>query len=77
MKLKTLLTAALVGAGLDVFENEPQVPERLRALPQVVLSPHIGSGTGQTRQAMADLAYDNLQLGLAGQPLRTPVPECR
>ena len=65
------------GAGLDVFENEPQVPERLRALPQVVLSPHIGSATGQTRQAMADLAFDNLQLALTGQPVRTPVPECR
>ncbi len=65
------------GAGLDVFENEPQVPERLRALPQVVLSPHIGSATGQTRQAMADLAFDNLQLALTGQPVRTPVPEWR
>jgi hydroxypyruvate reductase len=49
----------------------------LLALPQVVLSPHIGSATGQTRQAMADLAYDNLQRGLAGLSLRTPVPEYR
>ena len=65
------------GAGLDVFEDEPQVPERLRALPQVVLSPHIGSATGQTRQAMADLAFDNLRLALGGQPVRTPVPEWR
>ena len=64
------------GAGLDVFENEPHVPERLRALPQVVLSPHIGSATGPTRQAMADLAFDNLRLVLSGQPARTPVPEC-
>ena len=67
----------IAGAGLDVFENEPNVPERLRALPQVVLSPHIGSATGQTRQAMADLAFDNLQRVLAGQAARTPVPECR
>jgi hydroxypyruvate reductase len=67
----------IAGAGLDVFEAEPQVPARLLALPQVVLSPHIGSGTGQTRQAMADLAYDNLHRGLAGLSLRTPVPECR
>ncbi len=65
------------GAGLDVFENEPQVPDRLRALPQVVLTPHIGSATGQTRQAMADLAFDNLHLALSGRPVRTPVPESR
>ena len=75
--IDALEQGVIAGAGLDVFENEPQVPERLRALPQVVLTPHIGSATGQTRQAMADLAYDNLQRGLAGQPLRTPVPECR
>ena len=79
---ETALIAALeqgviAGAGLDVFENEPQVPERLKAMPQVVLTPHIGSATGQTRQAMADLAYDNLQRGVAGLGLRTPVPECR
>ncbi|WP_088286843.1 2-hydroxyacid dehydrogenase [Ideonella sp. A 288] len=65
------------GAGLDVFEDEPNVPERLRALPQVVLVPHIGSATGQTRQAMADLAFANLQAKFAGTPLPTPVPECR
>jgi hydroxypyruvate reductase len=64
-------------AGLDVFEAEPQVPARLLALPQVVVSPHIGSATGQTRQAMADLAFDNLQRALSGQPVRTPVPELR
>ena len=65
------------GAGLDVFENEPNVPERLRALPQVVLAPHIGSATGQTRQAMADLAFANLKAHFGGQPLPSPVPECR
>ncbi len=65
------------GAGLDVFENEPQVPERLRALPQVVLTPHIGSATAQTRQAMADLAAANLREHFAGRPLPTPVPECQ
>jgi lactate dehydrogenase-like 2-hydroxyacid dehydrogenase len=64
------------GAALDVFENEPNVPERLRALPQVVLTPHIGSATGQTRQAMADLAFANLQAHFAGRRLPSPVPEC-
>ena len=65
------------GAGLDVFESEPDVPERLRALPHVVLAPHIGSATSQTRQAMADLAYGNLQAHFAGRPLLSPVPECQ
>jgi len=67
----------IAAAGLDVFENEPQVPERLRALPQVVLAPHIGSATGATRQAMADLAFGNLQAHFAQRPLLSPVPECR
>ena len=75
--IEALEQGVIAGAGLDVFENEPHVPERLRALPQVVLAPHIGSATGQTRQAMADLAFDNLQCQLSGQPVRTPVPECR
>ena len=75
--IDALEQGVIAGAGLDVFENEPQVPERLRALPQVVLTPHIGSATGQTRQAMADLAFDNLSLALAGRPVKTPVPECR
>jgi lactate dehydrogenase-like 2-hydroxyacid dehydrogenase len=65
------------GAGLDVFEAEPNVPERLRALPHVVLTPHVGSATGQTRQAMADLAFGNLQAFFAGRPALTPVPECQ
>ena len=64
------------GAGLDVFDNEPHVPERLRALPHVVLSPHIGSATQQTRQAMADLAFNNLRAHFANEPVITPVPEC-
>jgi lactate dehydrogenase-like 2-hydroxyacid dehydrogenase len=65
------------GAALDVFEDEPNVPERLRALPQVVLVPHIGSATTDTRQAMADLAAGNLREFFAGRPVLTPVPECR
>ena len=75
--IEALEQGVIAGAGLDVFENEPHVPERLRALPQVVLSPHIGSATGQTRQAMGDLAFDNLHAKFSGQPLPTPVPECR
>ncbi len=67
----------IAGAGLDVFEDEPRVPARLLAMPQVVVTPHIGSATGQTRQAMADLAFANLREHFAGRPLPTPVPECR
>ncbi|WP_377153735.1 2-hydroxyacid dehydrogenase [Roseateles sp. UC29_93] len=65
------------GAGLDVFEREPDVSERLRAIPHVVLSPHIGSATTQTRQAMADLVVANLQARLGGRPPISPVPECQ
>ena len=75
--IDALESGALGGAGLDVFADEPRVPERLRALPQVVLTPHIGSATGQTRQAMADLAFANLRAKFTAQPLPTPVPECR
>jgi lactate dehydrogenase-like 2-hydroxyacid dehydrogenase len=64
------------GAALDVFEDEPRVPDRLKALPHVVLVPHIGSATGQTRQAMADLAFGNLREHFSGRPVLTPVPEC-
>jgi hydroxypyruvate reductase len=66
----------IAGAGLDVFEAEPSVPQALRSNPRVVLTPHIGSATTQTRNAMADLAFDNLALHFSGKPLRTPVPEC-
>jgi lactate dehydrogenase-like 2-hydroxyacid dehydrogenase len=75
--VEALERGVIGGAALDVFENEPHVPERLRALPQVVLTPHIGSATAQTRQAMADLAQANLRAHFAGQALPTPVPECR
>jgi lactate dehydrogenase-like 2-hydroxyacid dehydrogenase len=75
--IDALERGVIAAAGLDVFENEPNVPERLRALPQVVLAPHIGSATGQTRQAMADLAFANLKAHFSGQPLPSAVPECR
>lgn len=79
---QTALIAALehgeiAGAGLDVFENEPHVPEALRALDNVLLTSHIGSATGETRRAMADLARANLEAFFAGRPVLTPVPECR
>ena len=75
--IDALERGVIAGAGLDVFEAEPKVPERLRAMPHVVLVPHIGSATGQTRQAMADLAFANLGAHFTGKPLLTPVPECQ
>jgi len=51
---------AITGAGLDVYENEPQVPARLRALDNCVLLPHLGSATAETRQAMGQMALDNI-----------------
>jgi lactate dehydrogenase-like 2-hydroxyacid dehydrogenase len=75
--IDALERGVIAGAGLDVFENEPHVPERLCALPHVVLAPHIGSATAATRQAMADLAFGNLQAHFAGQALLSPVPECQ
>lgn len=75
--IDALQRGVIAGAGLDVFEDEPRVPQALCDLKHVVLTPHVGSATTTTRQAMADLAFDNLRLHLAGQPVRTPVPECR
>ena len=75
--IAALQQGTIAGAGLDVFENEPQVPEALRALDNVVLVPHIGSATTQTRHAMAARAFANLQAHFAGTPLPSPVPECR
>lgn len=72
-----LVSGRLGGAGLDVFDGEPQVPQALIDLPHVVLTPHIGSATRETRQAMVDLAYNNLVRHFEGQPVLTPVPECR
>ena len=75
--IAALQAGTIAGAALDVFENEPNVPQALREMDNVVLTPHIGSATSQTRQAMADLAFNNLRAHFAGEKLPTPVPECR
>jgi hydroxypyruvate reductase len=75
--IEALQNGTIAGAGLDVFENEPQVPAALRALDNVVLTPHMASATHETRQAMADLALNNLRAHFAGERLLSPVPECR
>ncbi len=58
--VQALLQGRIGGAGLDVFEDEPKVPEALFGCDRVVLAPHIASATRETRQAMADLVFDNL-----------------
>ena len=63
----------LGAAALDVFADEPRVPTALRALPNVVLTPHVGSLTVETRHAMGQLVVDNLAAHFAGLPLLTPV----
>ena len=71
--VKALADGTLGAAGLDVFESEPKVPEALFAMDQVVLQPHVGSATHETRKAMGDLAVDNLRAHFAGKPVLTQV----
>jgi lactate dehydrogenase-like 2-hydroxyacid dehydrogenase len=73
--IATLKEGRLGAAGLDVFEDEPHVPEALIGMDQVVLLPHQGSATVETRKAMGDLVVDNLAAHFAGKPVLTPVPE--
>jgi glyoxylate reductase len=67
------LVSGRITAGLDVFANEPQAPEALRGLPNVVLTPHIASATVETRAAMTRIVVDNVLAFERGEPLKTPV----
>ena len=69
-----LVNGRIAGAGLDVFEDEPRVPQALLPLDNVVLLPHLASGTRETRQAMADLVVANLHSFFEQGRLLTPVP---
>jgi len=70
------LAAGTIGAaGLDVFADEPHIPPALLAMDNVVLLPHVGSATQETRQAMGDLCKANLDVWFAGRPLLTLIPE--
>ena len=68
-----LRTHLIAGAGLDVFEEEPKVEPELLTLENVMVVPHLGSGTVETRTAMADLAARNVAAVLSGQAPLTPV----
>jgi glyoxylate reductase len=68
------LVSGRIRAGLDVFAHEPHVPKDLLSLSNVVLTPHLGSGTRQTREAMTKLVVENIRAFERGDPLVTPVP---
>ncbi len=74
--ISALQEGRLGKAGLDVFEKEPHIPEALRQLDNVVLLPHVGSGTVETRAAMGALTVDNLLQHLESDSVISPVPEC-
>lgn len=71
--IHALASGHLGAAGLDVFNNEPDLDPRYRALPNTFLLPHLGSATLETRNAMGFCALDNLDAFFAGKPLPTPV----
>ena len=71
--VSALQNGGIAGAGLDVFASEPHVPEELIALDNVVLLPHLGSGTHETRADMASLVLDNLRSYIDSGELLTPV----
>ncbi|MDB5566887.1 MAG: D-isomer specific 2-hydroxyacid dehydrogenase, NAD-binding [Tardiphaga sp.] len=73
--IAALKSGTILAAGLDVFAQEPKVPDELRAMQNVVLLPHIGSASVVTRNAMDQLVVDNLKLWFAGKAPMTPIPE--
>ncbi|WP_237751530.1 2-hydroxyacid dehydrogenase [Sphingobium sp. DC-2] len=75
--VEALEEGRILAAGLDVYQDEPNVPARLLAMDQLVLLPHVGSATVHTRNAMARLVADNLLSWFGGKGPLTPVPESR
>ncbi len=75
--VKALQSGPVGAAGLDVFEAEPKIPDALKTMDNVVLLPHVGSASIETRQAMGDLVCDNLDQWARDGTVKTPVPECR
>jgi lactate dehydrogenase-like 2-hydroxyacid dehydrogenase len=73
--IEALRSKKILAAGLDVFENEPSVPQELIALDNAVLLPHVGSASVRTRRAMAECVVSNLFAWADGKPPLTPVPE--
>jgi lactate dehydrogenase-like 2-hydroxyacid dehydrogenase len=73
--IKALAEKRIMAAGLDVFAKEPEVPQELIAMENVVLFPHLGSASVHTRDRMDQLVVDNVAAWAAGKPPLTPVPE--
>nr|WP_238858399.1 2-hydroxyacid dehydrogenase [Faunimonas pinastri] len=73
--IRALADKTILGAGLDVYEHEPEVPAELIAMEHVVLLPHIGSASAETRRAMGQLVVDNLITWFSGKGPLTPVRE--
>jgi len=73
--LESLENKGIYGAGLDVFDNEPNINPRFLKLSNVFLQPHQGSGTRETRKAMGDLQFSNIFEYLGNGKTLTPVPE--
>jgi lactate dehydrogenase-like 2-hydroxyacid dehydrogenase len=73
--IAALRDKTILSAGLDVFVNEPEVPQELLEMDHIVLFPHLGSASDYTRRAMDQLVVDNLIAWGAGKPPKTPVPE--
>jgi len=71
--IEALQKNRIAGAGLDVFVDEPRVPEAFLTMENVVLQPHVASATHDTRRAMGQLVIDNLAAHFAGKPLVTPI----
>lgn len=71
--VQALYERKILAAGIDVFCNEPHIPEALFSLDNVVLTPHMASTTGATLRAMLDLTFDNLAAHFSGQPVLTPI----
>ena len=75
--IQALKEKSIAGAGLDVFWDEPNIDPQFFKLHNVVLTPHNGSNTHETRRAMADLALANLKAFFDEHPLLTLIPECQ
>jgi len=72
---EALETGVIAGAGLDVYEHEPSIPERLTRLHNVVLTPHIAAVSLSAQSAQCDLLLANLEAFFTGRPVLTPIPE--
>jgi lactate dehydrogenase-like 2-hydroxyacid dehydrogenase len=70
-----LEAGTIAGAGIDVYEDEPHIPERLKRLDNVVLTPHMAAISASAQKAQRDVMFANLEAFFAGRPVLTPVPQ--